>query len=95
MQERWRDVHKELPPFLDEPASYLVILESRARSQHAKCWAGMGKPEIAAYWPGWQGSGWSARGDLGVAYWMPLPEFNATWNPRAKGEEGRWELNNN
>ena len=87
----WIDATKSVPPDNKHPVGYLTILQTLAKAQHCKRWAGMGCPEITYYHQGWP-SGWNARGSLSVAYWMPLPKFNGTWEPGIQGEEGRWIL---
>lgn len=87
----WRDAKTCKPVGLSRPKSYLVVLESAATAQHAKQWGGMGAVEIATYYKGWNGSGWSARGSLRVAYWMDCPSFDMTWNKRTDSVRGQWE----
>ena len=86
----WIDASEQDPPPSSSATSYLVILISKARSQHAKRFAGLGTAEIATWCSGWS-SGWNARGSLSVAYWRPLPDFNYKWNDGGSGNEPFWE----
>ena len=83
---KWIDARKQLP---DRDGRYLVILESGARAQHAKRWAGLGQPEICTFCSDWDFM-WNARGTLSVAYWMPLPEFRMKWDMTSSGDVGKW-----
>lgn len=89
MDYRWIDARKKNPPDSKHGREYLVILESRAKTQNCKTWVGMGSPETCTWCSDWV-YGWSSRGTLCVAYWMPLPRFNMMWDRNVEGEEGRW-----
>jgi len=79
------------PPYTKIPKSYLVILKSTALAQHAKAFAGCGKPEIASWCNEYVGTyKWNCRGSLKVAYWMPLPEFNMLYDKGLPGQAPRW-----
>lgn len=86
----WINARKQSPPENTSPVAYLVILDTEARAQHCKVWAGIGEPEIARFCSLWKPYPWSARGMLTVAYWMPLPEFPLRWDKTVEGEPGRW-----
>lgn len=86
----WINARKQLPPPSDRPVRYLAILDTNARAQHCKIWGGMGEPEVATFCSLWKPYPWSARGDLSVAYWMPMPKFSMRWDKTVEGELGRW-----
>ena len=88
----WIDAEKQDPPYSEWGERYLVILISKARSNHAKDFAGRGKPEIATWCNRFDSSyKWACRGSLSVAYWRPMPEFTRKWIKGAEGEEARFD----
>ena len=85
----WISVEERLP---EKDGIYLTILASDARAQHAKRWAGMGKPEITVFCNDWPMK-WNARGSLIVAFWQELPKFDLEWIMDVEGEQGHWQPN--
>lgn len=85
----WISVEERLP---EKYGRYLTILASNARAQHAKRWAGMGKPEITVFCNDWPMK-WNARGSLIVAFWQELPKFDMEWIMDVDGEQGHWQPN--
>jgi hypothetical protein len=81
----WNDASKTLP---NKDGSYLVILETKSPVERCQSWAGMGKPEITAFYEEWHFK-WNGRGTLTVAFWMPLPNFEKKWK-KNYDKPGEW-----
>jgi len=84
-KETQTGIKAENPP--QNNGTYLAILKSTSRSNHAKTFAGCGKPEIAFR----NNNKWYCRGTLKVAYWLPIPKFEKKYVLGPEGEQARWE----
>lgn len=86
----WTDADRVNPEKCEFPTPYLVVLDcGRTTVDHCKRWGGMGIPEVAFFYQGWDYP-WNARGGLRVAFWMPLPHFHAKWQLNPEGMPGEW-----